>query len=77
MQIEAEIGGEALQVENVAQKLAVAGTEQDRMAPDSLVAAVGSEIPDEQAHRVARPVEPAVRPPLARGGGDQTAVGPG
>ena len=78
VQVEAEIGGEDLAPEDVAQQFAVARPEQDRVVPDRLVAPPRAEVPDEEAHGMPRPPEPPLRPaPPPVLGRQHLAVGPG
>ena len=64
-------------LEDVVEQGAVAGAEQDGVVGDVVVAAVGAEIPDEEAHGVTGAVDAAVGPAAAVLGGDEAAVGPG
>src|ERR1700733_2251700 len=76
MQVEAEIGREALAVENIAKEFAIAGTEQDGVMRDVVVAAVYAKIPDEETHRIAGSVDLAVGPPSSARRGHEMAIGP-
>ena len=64
-------------LEDVVQQAAVARAQQDGVVGHVRVLAAGAEVPDEQAHRVARLVQAAVGPAMAVLAGQQVAVGPG
>ena len=77
MQIEAEIIGQRLALEQILQQFAIAGTHQDGVVADVIIMAIDAEIPDEQAHGIFGPVELGVGPAPARARGNEMAIGPG
>ncbi|EEF25157.1 conserved hypothetical protein, partial [Ricinus communis] len=77
MQVEAEIVGQQLALEDVVQQRPVARAEQYGVVRHRVVATARAEVPDEQAHRIARVVEAAIGPALAPGGRQQVLVGIG
>ncbi len=76
VQIEAEILRQHLAFEDVAQQLAVTRTKDDCVVGDIFVAPVGAEIPQEQTHRVSRPLQPPISPAAARAGRQKLAIRP-
>ena len=77
MQIQGKILSQDLSLENIGQQFPVAWTKQDHVMRHALISAVCAEIPKEQPHRIARPIEPAVGPAPAMRRRQQLAVGPG
>ena len=77
MQIQAEILRQHMPVEDVVQQCAIAWAEQQRVMRHVRVCHARPEIPDEQAHRIPRPLQLFVRPAAAMPRRDQVAIGPG
>jgi hypothetical protein len=77
MQIQAEIVGQNLAFEDIGQQFLVARPEQDGVMRHVGIFAARAEIPDEQAHRIARALDAFVGPARARLGRQQMPVGPG
>lgn len=75
VQIEAEVLGERLALEDVLDQFLVTWAEQDGMVLDVRVLALGAEVPDEQPIGELGTLDLAVRPALARMLGQQLAVG--
>ena len=77
MQVQAEVVGQLAAVEHVVQQPAVARPQHHRVVRHVGVLALGAEVPDEQAHRVAAAVDAAIGPVAAVLGRHQLLVGPG
>jgi hypothetical protein len=73
-EVEAEIVCQHVLVEDVVEQLAIAGPEHDRVVGDVFVPALGAEVPDEQAHRVASGVDATVGPVRARVLGEEVSI---
>jgi len=76
MQVETEVVGQLLVVENVVEQPFVPRPQQDGVVLHVLVGAVRPEVPDEQAHRVVHVLHLAVRPRVAVLGRHEVPVGP-
>ena len=77
VEVEAEVVRELLVLEDVLDQPLVARPQADRVMRHVVVAAVGAEVPDEEAVRVGKPVDACVGPLAARALGQEVAVGPG
>src|SRR5690242_15391186 len=76
MEIEAEILGEDLLLEDVVEQAAIARAEEDRVMRDLGVTTSRSEVPDEEPHRVAHLLDASIRPFPAHRGIQQVAIRP-
>ncbi len=75
VEVEAEVLGEVFPLEDVVQQSLVARPHEDGVVADLRIAPAGAEIPDEQAHGIARGGKTPVAPAFARFRLQQLAVG--
>ena len=76
VQVEAEILRQVLLREDVLQQRLVARAEHHGVVVDRIVPLAGAEVPDKQAHRIARLLDLPVGPALARVVTQQLGIGP-
>lgn len=77
MEIDGEVFAEDLLIKDVIQKFFVAAAEEDGVVFDVFVDAAGTEVDDEEAHRILHAVELLVGPLVAGAFGEHFAVGVG
>ena len=74
VEVEAEVVGNDTALEDVVEESAVAGTEEDGVMGDVLVAAVGGEVEDEQPHGIFAGGQLLIGPLAPVDGGDELTV---